>query len=261
MTEQLYFKPASVAEAAALLDEHPGAVIIGGGAYVRLGSRRMEVAVDLYDAGLDFVRRTEAGLELGAMATFRLLETDPLARGYADGLLSRAVERIVGVQMRNITTTGGTLYGRYGFSNLITALLAVDAEVELHRAGRMRLDKFFTTKPDPRDILTKVILPDLPWRAAWRDLTRTVNDYAVLNVAVAGQGDQARVVVGARPGRGVRCPEAEAALLAGGEDAPRKAGEAAADTVEFGGDARGSADYRRELCRTLVDRAAREVLS
>jgi len=261
MIEQLYFKPASVAEAVDLLAEHPGAVIIGGGAFVRLGSRKVEVAVDLYDAGLDFIRRTDAGLELGAMATFRLLETDPQVRGYADGLLARSVERIVGVQMRNITTVGGTLYGRYGFSNLITALLAVDAEVELHKAGRMPLDRFFTTKPDPRDILTGVVLPDLPWRAAWQDLTRTVNDYAVLNAAVALHDGGTRVVVGARPGRGARCPGAEEALQAGGEEAPRMAGEAAASELEFGDDVRGSADYRRELCRTLVTRAVREVLS
>ncbi len=261
MAEQQYFKPRSVDEASALLGDHPGAVIIGGGAYVRLGSRKITTAVDLFDAGLDYVRAGADGLELGAMATFRMLETDSLVNGYADGVVSRSVERIVGVQMRNITTVGGTLYGRYGFSNLITALLALDAEVALHRAGRMPLERFFTTKPDPGDILTGVILPDLPWRAAWRDLTRTVNDYAVLNTAVAVREGQARVVVGARPGRGVRCAEAEAALLAGGEGAADKAGRAAAAELEFGDDVRASAAYRRELCGTLVARAAREVLS
>ncbi len=261
MNQPRYFKPASVDEAARLLTEHQKAVIIGGGAYMRLGSRKIEVAVDLFDAGLDFVRQTDAGLELGAMATFRMLETDPLVAGYADGVLVRAVERIVGVQMRNIITVGGTLFGRYGFSNLITALLALDAEVELHKAGRMPLDQFFATKPDPHDILTKVVMPAVAWRAAWQDLTRTVNDFAALNVAVARHDDQRRVVVGARPGRGCRCPGAEKALEAGGQDASIRAGEAAAAELEFGDDVRASADYRREICKTLVARAAVEVLS
>ncbi|PIV80496.1 FAD-binding protein [bacterium CG17_big_fil_post_rev_8_21_14_2_50_64_8] len=258
MTKQLYLKPRSAAEAAALLAEHRRAVIIGGGAYVRLGSRRIDVAVDLYDAGLDYVRRTPNGLELGAMATFRMLETAPELQDYADGILVRCVERIVGVQVRNITTVGGTLFGRYGFSNLITALLALDAEVALHHAGRMPLGDFLATKPDSCDLLTAVFLPDQVWRASWQDMTRTVNDYAVLNVAAARCGDQARVVVGARPGRGVRCPEAEAALLAGDADG---AAEVAASTLEFGNDVRAGGDYRRELCRTLVARATAEVLA
>ncbi len=261
MAQQLYFKPESVAEAVGLLTEHKKAVIIGGGAYLRLGSRKVEVAVDLFDTGLDFVRQTDSGLELGAMATFRMLETDPQVAGYADGMITRSVERIVGVQMRNIITVGGTLYGRYGFSNLITSLLALDAEVELHKGGRMPLEKFFTTKPDPRDILTKVVLPDLSWRGAWQDLSRTVNDYAVLNVAVAKCDGRARVVVGARPGRGHRCPEAEKTLSSGGADTATLVGEAAAAELEFGDDVRASADYRREICRTLVARATVEVLS
>lgn len=261
MSQSLYFKPRSVDEASALLADHPGAVIIGGGAYLRLSSRKVAVAVDLFDAGLDFIRAGADGLELGAMATYRMLETDPNVRGFADGVLSRAVERIVGVQMRNITTVGGTLFGRYGFSNLITALLAVDAEVELHKAGRMTLPEFLAAKPDPGDILTRVIVPEVGWRAAWGDLTRTVNDYAVLNTAVAVRDGQARVVVGARPGRGTRSAAAEAALLTGGGDAADRAGQAAAGELEFGDDVRGSADYRRELCRTLVARAAGEVLS
>ncbi len=261
MNQPLYFKPASAVEAAALLDEHPGAVVIGGGAFVRLRSRRIPVAVDLFDAGLDYVRQTDAGLELGAMATFRMLETDPLVAGFADGLLARAVERIVGVQMRNITTVGGTLYGRYGFSNLITALLALDAEVQLLRGGLMPLEKFFTTRPDPRDILTRVVLPRVSWRAGWQDLTRTVNDYAVLNTAVATGEGRTRVVVGARPGRGTRCPQAEKVLIAGGPAAAEQAGEAAAAELEFADDVRASADYRRAVCRTLVTRAAGEVLS
>lgn len=258
MTKQLYLKPRSAAEAAAMLAEYDRSVIVGGGAYLRLGSRRIDVAVDLFDAGLDYVRRTSGGLELGAMATFRMLETAPEVRAYADGVISRSVERIVGVQVRNITTVGGTLFGRYGFSNLITALLALDAEVTLHRAGPMPLGDFLAAKPDSRDLVTAVFLPDRPWLASWQDMTRTVNDYAVLNVAAARYDDEARVAVGARPGRGARCLEAEAALLAGDADA---AGQGAASTFEFGDDVRAGGEYRRELCRTLVARAVREVLA
>ncbi len=83
----------------------------------------------------------------------------------------------------------------------------------------------------------------------------------MLNVAVARRNDQARVVVGARPGRGRRCPQAETVLGTGGTDAATLAAEAAVTETEFGDDVRASADYRREICRTLVARATAEVLS
>jgi len=259
MTVRTYLKPASLDEAAALLAEHADAAIIGGGAYLRLAGRRFEVAVDLFDAGLDYVRATDEGLEIGAMATYRMLETEPALRGYADGMLARSVERIVGVQMRNLVTMGGTVYGRYAFSNLTTALLALGADVTLHQAGRMPLADFLDTKPGRGDILASVILPADPGRAAWQELTRTHNDFAVLNVAAVRRDGATRSAVGARPGVARLCSGAMAAVDGGGD--PSRAGEAAAAELEFGDDVRASSDYRRTLCRVLVMRAVEEVLS
>jgi CO/xanthine dehydrogenase FAD-binding subunit len=260
MGVRTYHKPKTLAEAADLLAADEKTAIVGGGAFLRLGARKFETAIDLFDAGMDYVRVTDDGLELGAMATFRRLETDPLVRGYANGVIARAVERIVGVQMRNIVTVGGTVFGRYAFSNLTTALLALDADVILHKAGRMALSDFLSRKPDRSDILGAVVLRADGVRAAWQDLSRTSTDYAVLNVCVA-VGDVPRVVVGARPGLASLCPAAAAVLAAGGDDVPARAGEAAAAELDFGDDLRASADYRRRLCRTLVERAVKEVLS
>ncbi len=260
MGVRTYHKPTSLAEAAGLLAADKNAAIIGGGAFLRLGARTFETAIDLFDADLDYIRETDDGLELGAMATYRMLETDPLVRTYADGVIARAVERIVGVQMRNIVTVGGTVFGRYAFSNLTTALLALDADVVLHTAGRLPLSEFLSRKPDRSDVLGAVVLPRNAGRAAWQDLSRTTNDYAVLNVCAAVR-DDLRVVVGARPGLARFCPAAASAAAAGGDDAPARAGEAAAAELEFGDDLRASADYRRRLCRVLVERAVKEVLS
>ena len=260
MAVRTYHKPASLAEAADLLAADPRAAIIGGGAFLRLGGRDYETAIDLFEAGLDTIRESDDGLELGAMVSFRRLETDPLTRDYADGLLRLAVERIVGVQMRNLATVGGTVFGRYAFSNLVTALLALDAEVVLHRSGRRTLAEFLADRPARGDLLAAVILPGDPGRAAWRDLTRVRNDYAVLNAAVV-RGTTTRIVVGARPGAARLCPAAAAVVEAGGDDVPARAGAAAVEELEFGDDLRASADYRREICAALVARAVEEVLS
>ena len=73
------------------------------------------------------------------MCTLRQLETNTDLNRYFDGLMREMVRHIVGVQFRNGATVGGSLYGRYGFSDVLTALLVLDTEVELYKAGRMSL--------------------------------------------------------------------------------------------------------------------------
>ena len=62
------------------------------------------------------------------MCTLRQLETNTDLNRYFDGLMREMVRHIVGVQFRNGATVGGSLYGRYGFSDVLTALLVLDTE-------------------------------------------------------------------------------------------------------------------------------------
>ena len=259
MSIREYVKPASLDEALAVLDGPAKAVLLGGGAYLRLGAASHEVLVDLYELGLGGVRATADGLELGGAATYRELETAPAAQTFADGLLPRSVERVVGVQLRNVVTVGGTLAGRYAFANLTTALLALDATLVWHRTGRRSMDEHLAAKPAVKDILTAVQVAGGDVRGAWQDLTRTRTDFAVLNVAAVRRGDAWRIAVGSRPGIAVLATAAATVAAQGGIAAA--AGDAAAEELDFGSDLRGSAAYRQALCRTLVTRAVEEVLS
>jgi len=293
MRIERYEKPRSAAEAHALLARERGAVVIGGGAFLRLGRRRIGCAVDLYEAGLDFVREDGEALLIGAMATYRRLETDPLARAAAGGLLAASVRGVAGVQLRNIVTVGGTVAGRYGFSNLLTALLALDARVVLHEAGETPLAGFLARRRDPLDLITGVVVPRRDVATAFRCVQKTRADYALLNVAACRGAGGFRVAVGARPGPARLAAGAMAHLdaafggatggdAAGGGDAPgggtisgddaggRSGGAAraaaldeaarlAAGELSFGGDVRASAWYRRRVCAPLVRRALAEV--
>ncbi|TCO74622.1 FAD binding domain-containing protein [Marinisporobacter balticus] len=71
--------------------------------------------------------------------------------------LDMAYELIIGVQLRNLVTVGGTVYARYGFLDFITALLALNVSVELYKEGRMSLEEFLQ-KSVQNDILVKIIL-------------------------------------------------------------------------------------------------------
>ena len=53
---------------------------------------------------------------------------------YTQGAVRDALKDIVGVQFRNLATVGGSIWGRFGFSDVLTMFLAMDTYVELFRA-------------------------------------------------------------------------------------------------------------------------------
>ncbi len=240
----------SLDEALQLLDASRKNRVIGGGMWLRLGHASVKTAIDLSRLGLDRIEATEDEIAIGAMATLREVETAPCLRELFGGVLAESVSPIVGVQFRNMATVGASVYSRYGFSDLLTALLALDARVELRRAGTMALEDFLKNPPEKRDILTSVRVRRDGRRAAYRTFRRSATDFGVLNVcaSISPEGDW-RLSVGARPARAARCLEAEA-LLAAGDAAG--AAKTASEKLRYGSNLRGSAEYRRALAEVLT---------
>ena len=98
--------------------------------------------------GLDTIEETDTEIIIGAMATLRDLETNAALNAYTAGAVREAVRHIVGVQFRNCATVGGSIYGRFGFSDVLTMFLVLDAQVELYK-GR-HCAAFLSTPKDPR---------------------------------------------------------------------------------------------------------------
>ena len=250
-TADSYVLADSVEEALRLLREDAKSAVIGGGVWMHLGNAAVSTLIDLSRLGLDTVEETAEGLSLGAMLPLRKLETDPLLLDHANGVLARAVRGIVGTQLRNAATVGGSVAGRFGFSDVICALLALDAEVVCAGAGQMPLADFLSAKPK-RDIVLSVVLPTDGRSAAYETRRLTATDIAILNVCLARVPDGTyRVSVGARPDIAVRCEEAEAALRADDIDAAC----AAVEALKYGSNLRGSAEYRRAMSGVLLRRA------
>ena len=91
------------------------------------------------------------------MVTLRDLELDPGLNSYTDGAARESVRHIVGVQFRNLATVGGSIYGRYGFSDVLTMFLTMDSYVELYKGGIVSMADFVSMKMD-NDILIRVIV-------------------------------------------------------------------------------------------------------
>lgn len=246
-----YVKAKTVQEAYDLLQKNRKNRIIGGMMWLRLQDSQVPVGVDLSECGLDKIEESEDEVRIGAMVTLRGLETSPVLAGLYGGIVCECVRDIVGVQFRNLATVGGSVFGRFGFSDLLTALLCLPVEVELHGAGRMPLAEF-VNRPRERDVLTAVIVKKGAGEARYKSERRSATDFPVLAAAVARVGGEWRIAVGARP--------AKAKLLTLPESAgPEEAKAAVKKEFEFGGNLRGSAEYRLLLAQTLVQRGMREI--
>ena len=165
---------------------------------------------------------------------------------------------IVGVQFRNMATLGGSVYGRFGFSDLITALLCLETQVELYHAGAIPLEEFLQIpRKTPPDILISLYLRTDGRRAVIQSHRNSSTDLPVLNVSVSRLGNDWRIAVGARPGI-ARLAKQAAHLAAQGAGAEEVA-QAGAQELSFGTNMRGSAAYRRSLAGTLIRRCIQQL--
>lgn len=256
-----FISPSDLNEAYQILQSCQDAVLLGGCGYLRLADRKIGTAIDLSPLGLDYIRESDGGISIGAMTSLRSIETHPLSCSLGTGVLPAAVKDIVGVQLRQAATIGGSVAGRYPFSDPIVALLALDAQLVFHANGRVRLEDYLTGK-QLRDILIEIIVPNNNCLAAFCSLRKAKTDYSVLNVAVAKSDDDFRIVVGSRPARAVRVNTAEQYLKEYGlnSETLTEVGSMVAETLTFGSNPRASSEYRKAICPILIQRALTGVM-
>ena len=193
-----YVRVGNAAEAYELLQKNRNNKIVGGGIWMRLGSRRVATAIDLSACGLDQIEETETEFRIGAMCTLRQLERHAGLNALVNNVFEFAVHDIVGVQLRNTATVGGSIYGRFGFSDVLSAFLALDSYVELTGAGRVPLAEF-VRMGYVRDVIERVVVVKHDYRASYEAVRKAATDFPSLNVTAAWWDNTWHVTVGARP--------------------------------------------------------------
>jgi carbon-monoxide dehydrogenase medium subunit len=210
------------------------------------------------------IRAENGTLVIGSTVTHREIETSPLVLEQLPAFAAMA-RGVANIRVRNVGTLGGNLCFSDPHSDPATFLLALDAEVDSD-AGRMPLAEFligpYETALEHGQLLRSIRIP-VPQPGtgiAHRKLSFHERPAATVACAVRvaeGTVVEARIAVGSVGARPVRAGAAEARLAGaptGDSVALAEAAALAASASEAVEDANGSAEYKAELVRVLVER-------
>ena len=280
-----YHEPTGIDEATRLLTTHgsDAVVLAGGTAFAILyrgGLIRPRHVVGLRRcAELRGIRADAEGLWIGALVTHREVERSAVVRAHHPAIAD-TFARIATVRIRHQATVGGNLAHADPAQDPPPILIAFDASVTVAGPGGARRDipidelfvDHFTTTLEDGEIITGVRIPPVVagTRATYQKfLPRSQDDYATVSVAAAlrldadGRIASARVALGAVGPTPIRARAVERAIQ--GQRPTRAVLSDAAmlvrDAIEPIADARGSAEYKRDMAVVWTRRALEQAVA
>lgn len=259
-----YVKAESL-EQAYELNQKRTACVLGGMVWLKMGNRNIMTAIDLSGLGLDTITETEEAFVIGCMTPLHALETHKELNAYTKGAIRESVRHIVGVQFRNCATVGGSIFGRFGFSDVLTMFLALDTWVELYKGGTIPLAQFASMEKD-NDILVNIIVKKQPLNTVYLSQRNNSTDFPVITCAASLIDEEARTVIGARPGKAMIVEDKEGILKDFEKMNAQQKKEAAAFFAAYASahvptdkNMRASKEYRSLLVKVLTRRAWEEI--
>jgi CO/xanthine dehydrogenase FAD-binding subunit len=274
-----YERPATLNGALNLLKDNGGRskIIAGGQSLVPMMNFRVVRPDRLIDinriAELEHYRIEGSELVIGALCRHTALKESKVVK-QACPLMHAAYEWVAHGPVRNRGTLCGNLCHADPASEMPAVALAANAVMVLRSSEAKRdvpVGQFFVgqyeTATADDEILVEVRIPVAPTSQGWgfHEVNVRKGDFAIVAAAAILQIEEGRVqeasiaLAGVGP-HAVRLPQAERGLCGGKADdaALREAAAACAATVNPTSDIHGSAEYRRDLAKTLVYRALRD---
>lgn len=191
-----YHRPRDLEEAVELLSREE-ALPLGGGS--QLAGRLppgAEALVDLSELELSYLRHQEGQLRLGAAATLQQLVDWPPSLRLVGGLLHQAARAAAGRNLREQGTVGGTVGGGSGNDPLLTAFLALDADLLLRRPDEA-LVPLSDYLQDRRGLILEVRASASPEdQGSYAQVARTPRDQPIVCAAAVRRGAEVRVALG-----------------------------------------------------------------
>lgn len=277
-----FVEPNSFIEASQFLAQYGGdaKIIAGGTAVVLMLNQRLIAPAVLVSLGQvaenKAIRKGPDGLHIGALTLLSEAEHSETLQQFCPAL-AHAFGVVGNVRIRNQATVGGNLAEADYASDPPAMLSALNAHVKVINPNGEReillsefFQGFYTTALEPDEIVTEVVVPNLPNNARstyMKYTSRSAEDRPCVGVAAVvdldedGQCNDLRLAVGAA----VETPQriADVERQAKGEKLTDELiefiAEEYAQELDPLEDARGSAWYRREMIRVFIRRALMEV--
>ena len=265
-----YERPTSLEDALRRLHENPRAVPLAGGtALVAYGVPAEEATlVDISELPLDDIEAHEDRLVLDALASLETLARHEAVRAFAGGVLAQAAHAEATSLLRQQGRLAGALLVNLAHSELVPALLALDARVTVQHLEGPRvlpLADFYADVAAAlgRGLIVRVDVPAPPPGTVARRqrVARAPRDRAILSVACVARVAEGRVDLVRLAASGVgevprRLAEVERALrgVPATPEAVQAAAATAVATLSLPDDHRASAEYRRGVLPVLIRR-------
>jgi aerobic carbon-monoxide dehydrogenase medium subunit len=263
-----YKRPATVAEAVALLNQHgdDAKVLAGGHSLIpamKLRLARPKVVVDIGRiADLRYIREAGNNIAIGAMTTHQEVASSKLLLDKCP-LLPETASHIGDVQVRNMGTIGGSLAHADPAADYPAAILALDAEIDVAgpkgkrtiRAGEFFVD-LLTTALAPNELIVEIRVPVTAKTVAYVKTEQKASGFALAGVAAVISPNGVRVGVTGVAAKAYRASGVEQTLNGKTTaEAIALAAARATDGVELLSDIHASADYRAHLAQVNTKRA------
>jgi aerobic carbon-monoxide dehydrogenase medium subunit len=272
-----YHAPRSVSEAVALLAKlapQDGRVLAGGQSLVPTMAFRMARPAHLIDingiAELAILKVENDTLKIGACVRHMAFDSDTVP-GATGTLLRKVVQDIAHFPIRTRGTFCGSVANADPASEWCCVMAALDGVAVLQSSRgtrRVAAADFFqgvmTTALEEDELLVGCELPMLPpdTRSGFVEFSRRKGDFAIAMALASyrvenGKIAEPRVAIGGAETHARRVPDAELALahVVPDKAAFVRAAETAAASCDPMEDFNNTANYRRGLVRTLVERA------
>lgn len=251
-----YFKPGSLEEAFSLLKKSPRNKIIAGNHFLSLTDFKINSLIDLNNLNLNYIKKDENYIHIGANCTLSQIEHSDILADLFHNSFSKTIGEIVSVQLRNSAQIGASVFSRFGFSDILPLLSALDAKVKLFKQNTLHIDEFLYS-PKKRDILTEILIPNYKKDVIVKSIRVNKSSFPILNLALSKGPEGYKLCVGARPSRSKYLKEISESLNENGFRKPLV--ENLIEDDLFGSNYLGDKFYRTQLFLHLLERAYGEI--
>jgi len=253
-----YYRASSLQDAYQKLQENPRNAILAGGLWIKKMGQSYESLIDISTLGLNRISENKDEVVVGSMVTQRDFENSPVIKALYNDAVAFSTREVMGVNFRNLATIGGSIMGRYPFSDVICGLLPYDVKLKFYPAQEMSLEDYLNYKGKLNAILVAVHIKKVDGKGFYKKVKTTALDFPIVNIAVAKVNNEYRIAVGARPMVAALAHKAMDYLNSGNSDFA-KAAELAVEELSFMDNKDASKEYRMDIAKVYVRRGLQEV--